>query len=69
MKNYIYTVLEDFARNYTEKHGVRPSKWDCMCYMNGYNPDETLYNIFKVLDVLDNEGVITYSIPADGWGH
>lgn len=69
MKNYIYTVLKDFARNYTEKHGVRPSKWDCMCYMNGYNPDETLSNIFKVLDVLDNEGAITYSIPADGWGH
>ena len=69
MKNYIYMVLKDFARNYTEKQGVRPSKWDCMCYMNGYNPDETLANIFKVLDVLDNEGVITYSIPADGWGH
>lgn len=69
MKNYIYTVLKDFAHNYMEKHGVRPSKWDCMCYMNGYNPDETLANIFKVLDVLDNEGVITYSIPADGWGH
>ena len=69
MKNYIYTVLKDFARNYTEKHGVRPSKWDCMCYMNGYNPDETLANIFKVLDVLDNEGVITYSIPADGLGY
>ena len=69
MKNYIYMVLKDFARNYTEKHGARPSKWDCMCYMNGYNPDETLANIFNVLDVLDDEGVITYSIPADGWGH
>ena len=69
MKNYIYTVLKDFARKYTEKHGARPSKWDCVCYMNGYNPDETLANIFKVLNVLDDEGVITYSIPADGWGH
>ena len=68
MKNYIYTVLKDFARNYTEKCGVRPSKWDCICYMKGYNPDETLANVFEVLDVLDNEGVITYSIPADGWG-
>ena len=69
MKNYIYTVLKDFARKFTEAHGVRPSKWDCVCYMNGYNPDEPIHNIFVVLDVLYNEKVITYSIPADGWGH
>lgn len=69
MKNYIYTVLKDFARDFTEAHGVRPSKWDCVCYMNGYNPDESIHNIYVVLDVLYNENVITYSIPADGWGH
>lgn len=69
MKNYIYTVLKKFAREFKEARGVRPSKWDCMCYMNGYNPDETVRNIFTVLDVLYEEGDITYSVPADGWGH
>lgn len=69
MKNYIYTVLRNFAIEFKVTHGVRPSKWDCMCYMNGYNPDETVSNIMNVLAVLDNEGVITYSVSADGWGH
>ena len=69
MKNYIYMVLKKFAYEYKEAHGVRPSKWDCMCYMNGYNPDESVRNIFEVLNALEDEHVITYSIPADGWGH
>ena len=65
MKNYIYTVLKEFARNFKEKHGIRPSKWDCMCYMTGYNPDEPVGNIFKALEVLYEEDIITYCVSAD----
>lgn len=69
MKAYIYKVLKEFAIDYKNEYNVRPGKWECVCYMSGYNPDETIGNIYKVLEVLIDEGVITYSISGDGLGH
>ena len=61
MKTYIYKTLKDFAMDYAKRYNSRPTNWQCFCYMTGYNPYETLKNVFDVIKVLIDEDLVDCS--------